>query len=288
MFDPLLLLIATLTLIGLLSGVAGWWLWRTTPPTPTEAQPEAARADTVRLPLVQNAIHDMAKLTENLQFRLAEMEIVPDNDENQWRTLFERVNEDVKGIADYTLDLKLLWQLNGVNPPLRRERVDLRALSDEVLTHLAPTAKRAGVRLITQSQTHLPAAYVDRYQMKRVLINLVDNAIHYCANQAEPRVVVGLSADAVRLLVEVSDNGAGISPENLQKFWEESFKPRDARTIDIPGSGLGTAIVRSVVQQHGGKVEVSSRPGLTKFTIVLPLMAQPASPVGNPLRGRGA
>jgi signal transduction histidine kinase len=287
MFDPLSLPIAVLTIIGVLSGVAAFWLWQAIPPAPSLVKSDTVKSDTLqedvaRLPLVQNAIHDMAKLTENLQFRLAEMEIVPDNDETQWRTLFARVNEDVDAIADYTLDLKLLWQLNGANPPLRRERVDLRTLSDEVITHLIPTAKRSGVRLIVQSQAYLPPAYVDRYQMKRVLFNLLDNAIHYSAQQPEPRVVIGLSADQAWMLVEVSDNGAGIPPENLEKFWDESFKPRDARTIDIPGSGLGTVIVRSVVQQHGGRVEVISQTGLTKFTVMLPLVVQPMQSYDQP------
>jgi signal transduction histidine kinase len=269
-------------LVGFIAGAAfsaaGAYLrWRTKPRSLPASNPHAVRDAPAGLPLVQNAVHDMAKLIESLQFRLAEMERLPDDAENQWRALFESVNEDVKGIADYTLDLKLLWQLNGGNPTLRREEVDMHILSNEVLAHLAPTARHAGVQISCQSQPGLPPAYVDRHQMKRVLINLVDNAIHYAANQVDPWVLIRLSAGAGNMVVEVADNGIGIPPENLHKFWEESSKPRDARTIDISGSGLGTVIVRRVVEQHGGKVEVTSSAGLTTFRVVAPL----TSPAGS-------
>lgn len=273
-----LLIMASLVVVPILIGIGILRRGQTKSRPLTDPHPSTPRPESVALPLVQNAVHDMAKLIEGLQFRLAEMEHLPDEAENQWRKLFEEVNEDVKGIADYTLDLKLLWQLNGSGPTLRREAVDLRTLSDEVLAHLAPTARHANVRLSCQSQAELLRIYVDRHQMKRVLINLVDNAIRYSTNQPEAYVRVTLLTEAGHMVIEVADNGVGIPAEHLQKFWEESFKPRDMRTIDIAGSGLGTVIVRQVVEQHGGKVEVTSSPGLTKFNVVLPLSA-PLSPL---------
>ncbi len=111
----------------------------------------------------------------------------------------------------------------------------------------------------------LPAV-LDPDEIRRALINLVDNGLAACEEAGrEPRVELAASREGDDLLVTVADRGAGIAPENLERIFEPDFTTREH------GLGLGLPAVLAVVQGHGGSLEVDSRPGEgTTFTVRLP------------------
>ena len=111
----------------------------------------------------------------------------------------------------------------------------------------------------------LPRVRLDADQIRRVIINLVDNAIE--AFNQHGQIVIEThhdpSASVVRILV--ADDGPGIPPEERDKLFMPYFSTKKR------GSGLGLAIVRRIVAEHGGTVEVgSNEPHGTRFTIELP------------------
>ena len=79
-------------------------------------------------------------------------------------------------------------------------------------------------------------------------------------------------ADGVATL-SVSDTGVGIAPEHLPHVFERFYKVDSARAADSTGSGLGLSITKAVVERHGGTIRVTSQPGQTTFTVVLPQSA---------------
>jgi two-component system OmpR family sensor kinase len=89
------------------------------------------------------------------------------------------------------------------------------------------------------------------------LLNLVDNAMKYTA--PGDRIEVRARESAGMVVVEVADTGPGIGPDDLGHIWEELYRSPDARTV--PGSGLGLALVRAVVERHGGSVDAETRVG---------------------------
>ncbi|RLC20763.1 MAG: PAS domain-containing sensor histidine kinase, partial [Deltaproteobacteria bacterium] len=112
----------------------------------------------------------------------------------------------------------------------------------------------------------VPVFNLDREQMKRVMINLLDNAIE--AMNGEGEVVIDLAYDAVLQMVkiEVADNGRGISPENKSRMFEPYFSTKKQ------GTGLGLAIVNTIITDHNGFVRVQdNRPKGTRFIIELPV-----------------
>jgi signal transduction histidine kinase len=249
-----------LTVIAFVFALIALWWWLTD--TKSDFQPDP------RLPGLRMVIHDLAKSIENIQFRLQEIESTSIEEEARRHQLQEFIGEDVRFLDHTTHNLKLLLQQNEPDSPVKRERVDMRALCEEVRDLLTERARRRGVRLVYEGAARLPAVAADRYQIQRVLINLVENGIKF-AGKENPTVVMRMHADKTKLVLEISDNGRGIPKELLDTIW--GHRLRDADTIDIDGAGLGLLIVQQIVRQHDGKITVSSKPGLTIFTIELPL-----------------
>ena len=98
--------------------------------------------------------------------------------------------------------------------------------------------------------------------MKRALINLIDNAI--AATSSDNSVEVNVNLDYNVVTIEVIDKGEGIPNENLQKIFEPYFSTKRS------GVGLGLSIVKKIVEEHGGNIEVESEVGQgTRFVITL-------------------
>jgi two-component system, NtrC family, nitrogen regulation sensor histidine kinase NtrY len=115
---------------------------------------------------------------------------------------------------------------------------------------------------------NLPHAMLDDEQMKRVFVNLIDNAIEaFDPAQTDKKITVSTIFDAGRDLVvaEIADNGGGISPPDFQKLFQPYFSTKGR------GTGLGLAIVQRIVIEHGGKIRAANNPsGGASFVIELP------------------
>ncbi|MBV9230004.1 MAG: HAMP domain-containing protein [Chloroflexi bacterium] len=128
--------------------------------------------------------------------------------------------------------------------------------------------KLEGPRLLLQHIMPVKV-YGDTDQLKQTLIALVDNALKYTPQEGYVTLSLSVAEDCA--IVRVSDTGIGISPEDLPHIFERFYRANRARTRDRGGSGLGLAIVQSIVQEHGGSVEVESTPGKgSTFTLKLP------------------
>jgi len=116
----------------------------------------------------------------------------------------------------------------------------------------------------------------DAAQLTRLFTNLITNALHYTLT--EGRVEVKLSRTGQTLLVDVSDTGIGIAPENLVRVFDRFWRADQSRAHWEGGSGLGLAIAHSIAQSHGGTISVSSQIGAGScFTVRLTAMTGMAS-----------
>jgi PAS domain S-box-containing protein len=147
--------------------------------------------------------------------------------------------------------------------PLRRERVDLRATADVIIAVLHPEAEHLGILLFMEPGDPV-LAEVDEEQVKQVLINLIRNALE--ATGKGGRVLVRAKVSGSRALLEVEDNGPGLSSPDAPIF-EPFF------TTKAHGTGLGLPIVHRIATQHGGEIDVVSTPGRTVFRMQVPVDA---------------
>jgi nitrogen fixation/metabolism regulation signal transduction histidine kinase len=127
------------------------------------------------------------------------------------------------------------------------------------------------LRIETSFSENLPAALVDKEQLRRVFVNLIENSIEAFAEQkTDKKVFIKTFHDAARDLIvaEVADNGNGISPADFQKLFQPYFSTKGR------GTGLGLAIVQRIVSEHGGRIKaVSVKPNGAKFIVELPASA---------------
>ena len=115
----------------------------------------------------------------------------------------------------------------------------------------------------------------DRDCLRQVLMNLVDNGIKYSKPEGG-EVIINLQEEQDRLRVRVSDEGIGISEEDLPHIFETAYRAPDARSFRRKGTGLGLAIAQRIAEHHGGAIRVRSQPGEgTTFSFDLPLYIQP-------------
>lgn len=148
--------------------------------------------------------------------------------------------------------------------------IRLDALAHEVIEDIQPLAKSKRIRLIEQSNAHLPPVAGDKGLITKVITHLVDNAIKYSPERTTIAVLTVLETDAVRVVVE--DRGYGIPAESMEKIWEKFYRvPRDEQDKNETSTGLGLAFVKEVVEQHGGTVFVESEMNQgSRFSFTLP------------------
>jgi PAS domain S-box-containing protein len=145
----------------------------------------------------------------------------------------------------------------------------LGSVNDTVAETVALTRKQVAfkdIELEVDLDADLPPTWIDAHQMKQALINLVVNAIESTAGGGKITVRTARDDAAAAIRITVRDNGAGIPPGLIDQVFEPFFTTKEA------GTGLGLSITHGIVVQHGGTIEVASRPREgTTFTITLPV-----------------
>ena len=148
---------------------------------------------------------------------------------------------------------------------ISREPMNLVEVVAAVHMELAPVAP--GVEITVSAPEPLVEVSGDPSRLKQVALNLVQNAI----NAGAHRISLTVMRDRSEARLEVLDDGPGIPAEAIPHLFDRFYRVDNARSGRGNGSGLGLAIVRWIVQQHGGRVEVESRPGEgSVFTVTLP------------------
>jgi signal transduction histidine kinase len=121
----------------------------------------------------------------------------------------------------------------------------------------------------------LPEVHLDQSQIERVLVNLVSNAINYTPENKAINIETVVEAQAV--VIRVTDQGMGISAEDLPHVFDRFYRTAEARESLLSGTGLGLAITKQIVEMHSGSISVTSEPGQgSTFTVCLPLQARPS------------
>jgi two-component system nitrogen regulation sensor histidine kinase NtrY len=155
-------------------------------------------------------------------------------------------------------------------PHARLEAADLNEVVKQAVTLYED--RLDGVRMDVRLARKLPDAMLDAEQLRRVFVNLIDNALEAMNEpEDEPRITIATAHDPSRavLLVEVTDNGHGIERGDLPRLFQPSFSTRGR------GTGLGLAIVQRIVSEHGGRIRAeANHPRGAKFVVELPASGQ--------------
>ena len=149
--------------------------------------------------------------------------------------------------------------------------LDVRRVLDELRESIDPLAKEKGIELVETVPADLPAVEADRAKLRRILLNLLSNALKF--TQKGGRVEVRaerLEQDRVRL--SVSDTGVGIAPDDIERLFDKYEQARSRATRGEKGTGLGLYITKQLVELHGSQINVKSEVGKgSTFSFTLPV-----------------
>jgi signal transduction histidine kinase len=195
--------------------------------------------------------------------------------ENESRRLTQLINN----ILDFS-------RIESGRKEYRREPTDLEEVVAETLRSFEPALRQGGFRVtFERPAASLPALLLDAGAVAQSVANLLDNAVKY-SNGARD-IAVGVRREGEWAVVWVRDQGIGIPRSEQRKIFERFHRVSTGLVHDVKGAGLGLAIVRHILEAHGGKVAVESRPGAgSTFALYLPipapLPAETPAPSGEP------
>jgi hypothetical protein len=164
---------------------------------------------------------------------------------------------------------------SGRPAPLRLIDVDPALLVRETVELLQPALRRRGVRLEAEAAEGLPGVRLDPAKMRQVLVNLIHNAAEAMRDGGRVTVKASRYPQGGGVVLAVADEGQGIAAEDMERVFQPFY------TTKFTGTGLGLAISKSLVELHGGRIEVDSRPGVgTTMYVFLPGAAPSGAPDG--------
>ncbi|MBI2862679.1 MAG: HAMP domain-containing protein [Chloroflexi bacterium] len=197
------------------------------------------------------------------------------------------LHEEVMLLSRLVTDLRTLSLADAGMLELHREETDAAELARGVVRAMEGVAQGKGVRLRVEAAEGVPAVWADRDRITQVLHNLLSNAIRYSPSGDE--VVVGLlpcrQSDGTSWMeTTVVDHGPGIAESHLPHIFERFYHADSAPARGVSGSGIGLAVVKELVEAHGGRVWAESKIGEgSTFGFTLPVGAsrhQHGSPLG--------
>ena len=150
-----------------------------------------------------------------------------------------------------------------------KEFVPLARLIDEAIVDFQVLADQAGLQLHGECAAPVPTVFGDSEHLRRVIDNLIGNALKFTPPGGT--VAVRLSGANGRVLLQVTDSGIGIDPQHQDRIFERFYQVDGTSRRTHGGCGLGLALVKEIVERHGGTVAVESQPGEgSTFTVTLP------------------
>lgn len=199
---------------------------------------------------------------------LLERDDLPDDIHSQLEVVSRNTDRLYRLVAD------LLQTAKATAGPMHLDRTDtdLAAIVRDSVEAAGPGAEKAGIEVHVAAPESL-MAMVDPQRMSQVVDNLVSNAIKYSHRGGLVQVSLGIDADRVELCV--IDSGIGIAEADRDRLFNRFFRARHAEEQAIQGVGLGLSITKSIVESHGGRIEVESELGRgSVFRVRLPVTPQ--------------
>lgn len=223
------------------------------------------RQEQLRRSMVGDIAHELRTPLSNIRGYLEAMRdgiIPPDH------LTIASLHDEALTLARMVDELQELTLADAGQLKLNLQPVEIGEIVNKVVSLTQLQASSKGLTLLVDIPDHLPPVCADADRVAQVLRNLLNNAISH-TNNGEVRV--SARSDGSEVEIKVSDSGCGIPAVHLPFIFERFYRADRARARATGGAGLGLAIVRQLVELHGGRIAAESEPGVgTIFTFTLP------------------
>lgn len=179
----------------------------------------------------------------------------------------KKMDESIKALKDETARLDRIirnFLKAARRKPLRFELGQINELLSETVDFLKPELKAAKIQIVEELDRQMPFFLFDPERIHQVFMNIIKNAVHAMPKGGSIRIQTEVKDKLC--LIRFQDTGIGIHADMMPRIFDAYYTTKEE------GTGLGLMIVYQIIREHGGRIEVSSQPGLgTTFTIVLPI-----------------
>lgn len=213
--------------------------------------------------------HELRTPVANLRLYL---DLLQRGKPERWPAYIETLRAETDRLRHLIDSFLEMAQLDAGATPVRYSTFDLNQLLLDAQEERASQVAERGLTLTIAPDHTLSPVMTDRALAAQALAQLLDNAIKYVPPGGHIRLSTGLQDDNGQrwLTLAVMDDGPGLSAEDLAHLYDRFYRGDAARALKVPGAGLGLPITAAIVQQLGGRLTVSSQPGLTTtFTLWL-------------------
>lgn len=187
---------------------------------------------------------------------LAQGEYLLDIAENEKeKELAQNIVDKAKQMSELVSGLLLIARIDGKKQRINKEKVDLAVLADIAAETMREEAEKKNILLLLNVSENI-IIEADEALLLSVLTNLIGNGIKYGRENGYVSVSAFIMGDVTEIIV--ADNGIGMAEEQLDKIWDRFYRVDDVRNDEYGSSGLGLAMVKSIVELHGGNISVKS------------------------------
>ena len=235
---------------------------------------ELKKMDQVRRDFVANVSHELRTPLSILRGYIETLLESPETSREELLRILGVMKRHSNRLDLLVEDLLTLAQLESANPNLQLGNIDLSSFFGEVIRDWEKKLANKQLKIAVHVPSDLPMIRADRVRLQEALYNLLDNAVKYSRERGE--ITLMARRRDQQIVLSVSDNGIGISKDDLPRIFERFYRVDKARSHDsVRGTGLGLAIVKHIAQLHGGHVEAESEIEKgTTIRVVLPFVTQ--------------
>jgi two-component system phosphate regulon sensor histidine kinase PhoR len=233
---------------------------------------ELKRADQIRRDFVANVSHELRTPLSILRGYIETMLDDPKMPRAECARILEVMEQHSKRLGLLANDLLTLAQLESGSSTMQLSEIDPAQFLDGVARDWNKKFATKALKVVIDLPANFPSIRADETRLREVFDNLLDNALKYSNKNGEIRLAAERHGSQVML--SVSDDGIGISQEDLPRIFERFYRADKARSRELGGTGLGLSIVKHIAQLHGGRVEAESELGHgTTIRVLLPARA---------------
>jgi len=231
---------------------------------------ELRNLQTMRRELIGNISHELRTPLAGIKAMVETLGGGAIDDKEAARDFLTRIDSEVARLTQLVAELTELSRIETGKAELKKERLDLNQLVDDVIAQLNPQVERQKLSISREFSTDLPSVPADKDRIRQVITNLVHNAVKFTPPGGMIKITTKNIEGAV--VVDIDDTGIGISKEDLPHVFERFYKGDRARSGE--GTGMGLAIAKHVIEAHRGNIWVQSKEGKgSTFSFSLPFHA---------------